>query len=147
MESGEFFNSSAYDYNENSIPVILGYDFQSAYSIGDTMDFLYIGKIFHGQVIGFLKKASVIDVDSAQHVLNNYLIMPFVAYDSVETIANEDNSTYANNDKEFFLKMYWLFRDNALIYIGNKDDFDKSQKTVEALADEYELKFELLRGY
>jgi hypothetical protein len=146
LEKGSFFDPVSYEYNSEFIPVVMGFDFQSGYAIGDNFDFLYLSRVWHGKIIGFLKQDTSIDLVYTQHELNKYVLMPFVTYIGEDTILTDDETMYGES-KDFFLKMYWLFRNNAVIYINDRSEFDSSKKITDDLAKKYNLDFQLLRGY
>ena len=84
---GEGLKEEDYFYSINeTLPVILGYEYKDHYQIGDTFQSVYIAEPFTFEVIGFLEKDSYIQIGKKIKYLDRYIIMPsFHCEDPINT--------------------------------------------------------------
>lgn len=96
--SGEFFSTDDYETDDNSIPVLLGSNYQKYYSIGD--------EIFENHIVkGFLEEKSFyLDPKSSGDViyLDNYIITPLIINSDSDfpTLDNAITSTVILTDNQ-----------------------------------------------
>ena len=87
LEEGTGFEESSFHANVDSvIPVILGENLKSKYSIGDCFEFQFMELIdMEVQVIGFVEKGTSLNVFGEQTELDSYVILPNIDAKSLET--------------------------------------------------------------
>lgn len=105
--SGRYFYDSEYIY-EDTVPVILGYNYKEYLKENDELSINYLGKDLNIKVIGFLKEGSYM-AKSDYNILDNYIVMP--ALEFTDTPIDEE-------DMLFQLKVY-LGHTNAYVYSDN----------------------------
>ncbi|MFB6365958.1 ABC transporter ATP-binding protein [Paenibacillus elgii] len=85
FSQGEAFKEDAYVFNANkdTIPIILGSDYNGIYKVGDSLDILYYWKPFIGVVVGILEPSQkVLKVGSEPELLlNRYMILPMLQFE------------------------------------------------------------------
>ncbi|KPV58862.1 ABC transporter ATP-binding protein [Paenibacillus sp. A3] len=85
LSQGEAFKEDAYVFNANkdTIPIIIGSDYNGVYKVGDTLDILYYWKPFIGVVVGILEPSQkVLKVGSEPELLlNRYMILPMLQFE------------------------------------------------------------------
>ncbi|EHQ61190.1 ABC transporter ATP-binding protein [Paenibacillus dendritiformis C454] len=85
LSSGKGFSENDYIFYENkdTIPIILGSDYNGTYKLGDSLDILLYRKEFTGVVVGILDPSQkVIDVGpEPELLLNRYVILPMFQFD------------------------------------------------------------------
>lgn len=92
ITAGRSFESSDFDYqNAETIPVILGKNYQEYFNLGDTFEGYYICERKSFTVIGFTDDESYFYLSSNNQMTSyeNYIIMPF------ECIKDDSNSARA----------------------------------------------------
>ena len=72
--------------NPDEIGVLMGSDYATKFSVGDTFYVRYLGiKKIHCKVIGFLKKDTKIIIDGSEINLNKYILAESLAWDNYDT--------------------------------------------------------------
>lgn len=116
MEKGRTFGEQdfQYSFDQESIPVLLGHEYERYYQIGDEIEDRGFGKL---EVIGFLKQNTVFQSDrtlehihGAEDTLDYYIIMPiFEIKDTPENAAQE----------EFMMINYFNFDSGTVVLPGD----------------------------
>lgn len=75
---GRNFESTDFTYNNNTIPVMIGYDYKDYYKVGDTFTGEYLSCNFNYQVIGILDKNTLINIQDEIMVLDRYIVSPSI---------------------------------------------------------------------
>lgn len=77
LESGTYLPESSFVLkNNDTIKVLMGYDYSTIYKIGDTFSANYLYSPFTFEVIGFLAQNSEISISTGSIPLDTYIIMP-----------------------------------------------------------------------
>ncbi|WP_285395803.1 hypothetical protein [Lysinibacillus sp. fls2-241-R2A-57] len=80
---GKRFDDSSYLYTpgNNSIPIILGSDYNKYYELNDKLELYYYGEHFVGEVIGFAKEnTSIFTKQEPQQLINRFIILPSLSF-------------------------------------------------------------------
>ncbi|MFD1737525.1 ABC transporter permease [Bacillus salitolerans] len=91
VENGSIFDKQDYYYSPNkTIPIILGSEYNSIYSIGDKVNFDYIDTKLEGKVIGILPSNTIIPVkNNIEFSIDRYFIIPEFLMDYVSQNNND----------------------------------------------------------
>lgn len=121
IEEGRGFYESDFQYNRNEkIPIILGIDYKSYYTIGDIIELNYLEKDFEYEVIGFFKQGLNVKIENSEYNMNKYLCVPFFEY---------DGNIIDNSERIFWLR-YYEEKNLGYIKVDNKSDLNE-EETVE----------------
>lgn len=71
LENDDYF----YSINE-TVPIILGYEYKEQYKVGQKLQGVYIAEPFNFEIIGFLEQDSYIQIGNNVKYLDRYIIMP-----------------------------------------------------------------------
>lgn len=85
---GRCFEENDYYYND-TIPVILGYEYKDYYDIGDIFQGEYLSCEFKYKVVGILEKDSIINIQNEILFLDRYIISPSVVVPELPNNKNE----------------------------------------------------------
>lgn len=95
---GRGFCESDFQYKRNEkVPIILGNDYKSYYSIGDSIKLNYLGKDFEYEIIGFFEQGLNIKIENSEYSMNKYLCVPFFEF---------DGNVIDDSEKVFWLRCY-----------------------------------------
>lgn len=88
IQTGEFFNQSAYKKTSNQIvPVVAGANYKHIFKLNSIVENSYLAtKNIRCKIIGFLDKKTNVKVDEEIINLDNYLIMPSVKLSPQDTL-------------------------------------------------------------
>lgn len=135
VESGRNFDMIDFE-DDNTMNVILGAAYKGYYQLGDIISLCYYSeKSISVRVIGFLESSSKIYYqEKADHLLDNYIIMPYINYTNPEDMEEE------KVQKRIYFAMIngYLITDNAEIKI------QKVMNSVSLIAKEYNIKYTFL---
>lgn len=135
----ELLPEEAFVQNKDIVPLVLGYDFQQYYKVGDTIPFLYLDKRWTGKVAGFLNKEEKIKMDEFNvYPLDCAMVMPF--FDEI------DQDAGAYYDRKFWTQ-YLCMKNWGFLKLKRKEDYKEGKRYIEKLAEKYSLDYTLLRGY
>lgn len=87
---GRMFTEKEYYYSEKRIPLILGYDYNEIYNVGDVLEIHYLFKNYEAEVIGFTEKDQTALTTYEPFVnLNRYIILPplFYSNDNINNLS------------------------------------------------------------
>lgn len=106
-QNNQWFSKEDYFYSDgDTIPIILGNNYQKYYSVGDVLPLVCSGLSLNCKVIDFLKPQSKIVHNSAITELDNHILVPFQNF-SEERLQSEDKAN---------IKMLYLNKNNGLIF-------------------------------
>lgn len=95
---GRGFCESDFQYKRNEkVPIILGSDYKSYYSIGDSIKLNYLEKDFEYEIIGFFEQGLNIKIENSEYSMNKYLCIPFFEF---------DGNVIDDSEKVFWLRCY-----------------------------------------
>lgn len=96
IDEGRTFTESDFIHIKGSkIPVLLGSGYRGIYAIGDTFFLEYLYDNYEFEVIGFLKKDSLISLNMTYY-LDNSIIMPFFVVPIDSNLSDGEIIHYAN---------------------------------------------------
>ncbi|ABR50254.1 hypothetical protein Amet_4173 [Alkaliphilus metalliredigens QYMF] len=76
---GQKFKEEDYFHSINeTVPIILGYEYKKQYKLGQELQGVYIAEPFNFEVIGFLEQDSYIQIGNDIQYLDRYIIMPCI---------------------------------------------------------------------
>lgn len=82
VSDGRLFQAKDFTLRKHSsIPVLLGAEYSSLYSLGDTFRADYLYHTYSFQVVGFLEKDSTIETSNGTTLLDHSIVMPSFVYD------------------------------------------------------------------
>ncbi len=106
-QNNQWFSKEDYFYSDgDTIPIILGNNYQKYYSVGDVLPLVCSGLSLNCKVIDFLKPQSKIVHNSAITELDNHILVPFQNF-SEEKFQSEDKVN---------LQILYLNKNNGLIF-------------------------------
>lgn len=106
-QNNQWFSKEDYFYSDgDTIPIILGNNYQKYYSVGDVLPLVCSGLSLNCKVIDFLKPQSKIVHNSTVTELSNHILVPFQNF-SEERLQSEDKAN---------IKMLYLNKNNGLIF-------------------------------
>lgn len=74
---GESFDVEHYNYTINdTVPIILGFEYKQQYEIGQILNGIYIAEPFNFEIIGFFEKDTTIQIGNDIKYLDRYIVMP-----------------------------------------------------------------------
>lgn len=77
LSEGRKFEKNDYFYSINeTVPIILGYEYKKQYKLGQKLQGIYIAEPFNFEIIGFLEKDNYIQIARDVQYLDRYIIMP-----------------------------------------------------------------------
>ncbi len=77
LSEGKIFAEDDYFHNINeTVPVILGYEYKEQYKMGQNLQGIYIAEPFNFEIIGFLEQDSYIQIGDKVKYLDRYIVMP-----------------------------------------------------------------------
>ena len=95
---GRGFCESDFQYKRNEkVPIILGNDYKSYYSIGDSIKLNYLEKDFEYEIIGFFEQGLNIKIENSEYSMDKYLCVPFFEF---------DGNVIDDSEKVFWLRCY-----------------------------------------
>lgn len=123
---GRIFQHNDFDDSGDVIPVLLGADYASIFEIGDRFSATYYQKEFELEIIGFLRKNTIVYFNgNSEFYLDSYVILPYINYNSPETEFDE-----------WFQKVVYFAMINGYISIPSADDFTKTMMMeLEAISE------------
>lgn len=106
-QNNQWFSKEDYFYSDgDTIPIILGNNYQKYYSVGDVLPLVCSGLSLNCKVIDFLKPQSKVIHNSTVTELDNHILVPFQNF-SEERLQSEDKVN---------IKMLYLNKNNGLIF-------------------------------
>ncbi len=113
IKEGNLFSEDdyLYDTQTETIPLILGYDYQRYYQIGDSVDIFLYDKYLKGNIIGFLEPSQrIFTANEPELVVDKYVLMPALNF------KNDPSDSMLNSpENELFVRATLLSRFNSLL--------------------------------
>lgn len=134
ISDGGLFLDEDFILKEKELPLILGSGFQEYYSLGEEIPLLYFSQEWTGVVKGFLEEDQFIKQDWTEYSLNNMILVP-----SFDSISDEIDIE--------FQKLLYYAKTGGYLILEDKSNYPMAKKEIKKLSQEYNLPYELLRGY
>ena len=138
---GRGFCESDFQYKRNEkIPVILGNDYKSYYSVGDCINLNYLGKDFEYEIIGFFEEGLSVKIENSEYNINKYLCVPYFEFDGNVTDESE---------KAFWLRHYQE-KNCGYIKVDNRNGLSEEEiiefygSEIQKIVEELEIKYNVL---
>ena len=123
------YNYNNYDHSQNTIPIILGYNFSEYYSVGDTIPFLYFQTEWNGAVVGILEEGTTFEANGQQYNMDNVIVLPYLSEVSFED--------------EMLTKIYYSSKNWGYATTTNPEDFDAMSVEVSNISNDNNVKYEI----
>lgn len=141
IDEGRGFCEADFEYNEGEkVPVILGNDYKSFYSIGDVIKLNYLEKDFEYKVIGFFEKGLRVKIENSEYDMNKYLCVPFFKF----------NGHNIDESERIFWLRYFEEKNSGYIKVNDiknlsKEEIIENYKTeIEKDAEQLKIKYSTL---
>ena len=108
--SGRNFQESDFNLEfGDTIPVLMGYEYSSQYSVGESFDIFYLFGSFKCEVVGFLEEDSFIELQRNIQYLDRDVILPMFNI----------TDTPPNSNELFFQTIYYANKNSGVIVFEN----------------------------
>lgn len=114
------------------IPVLLGYDYEQYYELGDQIKVNHLNYPVKLKVIGFLRKGSYYPYENSTIMLDRMIVMPFLEF------LDEPTEQYARFQKDHYDEKNW-----GNIGFDNNDNIAEITETFNNLCKKYDLFYQI----
>jgi hypothetical protein len=135
---GRGFSESDFQYKgSGKVPIILGNDYKSYYSIGDSIELNYLQKDFVYEIIGFFEQGLKFKIGNSEHDIDRYLCVPFFSF----------YGDVLNDNERMFWIRYYQERNSSYIKVDMSDDLREEEiievynLKIQKIVEELKLKY------
>lgn len=138
LVKGNGFSSSSFTYTgQETVDVLLGYEYTDLIDIGDILHVEYLTEEMDLKVSGFLGKDSAVAINNNVYFLDRLMILPFVNIsDAADSMANQD-----------FPYILYSLKNWGYIKVKDGDNFYDYKNSVDEISKSLDLKYVLNEGY
>jgi len=137
VANGRGFKATDFQFDNVTVPALLGHEYSGLVNIGDTLKFKYLSKDISVKVIGFLKKDTSVMLDNRIYFLDRYILIPSLNVD----FAPE------NKEEEKFQKILYSLKNWGYIKVKDGDDFYDYKNKVDEISSKLGLKYIVNEAY
>ncbi len=146
IKEGRGFKETDFKYSE-ICPIILGSNYTKFYSVGDTLEFYYLGKKTEAAIIGFLKDDFLVSNEETN--LNNYIVMPITCEINIDQLHDSEylyKDEYDDPDK-FYLTFLYMQKNNGIFLCKHKEEYDSLKDRIKRISGEIGVAYSVKNFY